>query len=40
MSLKTMPGFGKSRMSRMRAFRSIMAVLYHIRATVRRPPLG
>src|SRR3989454_7921097 len=37
MSRKTMPGLGKSGMSRMRSRSSIMPSLYHIRAPQRRP---
>src|SRR5206468_11678845 len=40
MSRKTMPGLGKSGMSRMRRRRSTMPSLYHIHAPVRRPAGG
>src|SRR6478609_477924 len=40
MSLNTMPGFGKSGMSRMRLRRSVIGPLYHILAPLRRPSAG
>src|SRR2546428_14098304 len=40
MSRKTMPGLGKSGMSRMWRRSSIMPSLYHIRAPQRRPGRG